>query len=247
MRIIFLWMLAIGFVLTSAGISVASHGYGNGGGNRNSNSTPPPQQPPAPPASQPSGPPSQLSIDDTALKAAALDLTRAQAAQQAISDAAWGKYAQTPQWADLQSKLTSAQAELDSAKQASKDALANNSDYQDALAAKKKAAEALDAAKADGETDPNTLGPLAEANLQATLALRKIESEVQQNDGAVQSTADKVGLAQHDVDMAKMKFERALSADVNYAAARQAVEAAQEHYDALRQKVTGDNTPAGGD
>jgi hypothetical protein len=257
MRITFLWMLAIGFVLASARVSIAQRNYGNGvygGRNRNNNSgamqqpeppAPPPASPAPPPASQPSAPPSQLSIDEAALRAAALDLAKAQGAQQVIVDADWQKYEQTPEWTDLQTKLTSAQGELDSAKQASKDALANNTDYQDALAAKKKASDALDAAKAQDETDPATLGPLAEANLQATLALRKMESEVQQNDTGVQSATEKLELAQHDVDMAKRRFEQGLSADKDYGAATAAVAAAQQRYDALRQKVMRDNSSEG--
>ena len=246
MRNLCLWMLAIGLVLAGARVSFAQyHHHQNGGSNNNSGSKNNAPPAPAPPASQPSAPPTQLSIDDSALKSAADALSKDQQALQAIYDAAWQKYQQSSDWADLQAKLTAAQAGLDSAKQASKDALANNSDYQDAVAAKKKASDALEADKASGDTDPNTLGPLAEANLQATLNLRKIEQEVQLNDTGVQTATDKLAVAQHDVDMGKLKFQQALSLDKNYIAAEQGVAAAQRQYDALRQKVAADNGSSG--
>ena len=247
MRIICLCVLAIGLVLGCAENSVAGHLYGGGnqnyGGGRQKNNA---NQNAPPPASQPSAPPTQLSIDEAAQKAAADELTRDQQAMQAISDAAWAQYTQNSDWTDLQSKLTSAQSALDAARQASKDALANNPDYQSALDAKKKAADDLDAAKASGETDPNVLAPLAEAKMQATLSVRKIEKQFQESDSGVQSAGEQVAIAQHDVDMAKMKFQQALSLDKNYAAAKAVVAAAQSRYDTIHMKVLADNSASEG-
>jgi hypothetical protein len=237
MRILCLWMLATGFVLVGAEASIASHLYGGGHGKNNSN-----QNAATPPASQPSEPPTQLSIDETAQKAAADELAKDQQAMQAVSDAAWSQYQQNQDWIDLQTTLTSAQSALDSAKQASKDALTNNPDYQSALAAKKKASDDLDAAKASGESDPNVLAPLAEAKMQATLSVRTFEKSAQTNDTGVQSASEQVAIAQHGVEMAKMKFLQTLSLDKSYAAAKAVVAAAQSRYDAIHAKVLADNS-----
>ena len=193
-----------------------------------------------PPASQPSVP-SQFSVDEAAQSAAAADLATDQQKLKDISDAQWAKFQQNPDWVTTQTKVVNAQADLDTAKQAANDALVNNPDYQAAVAAKKKAVDDLAAAKAGDDATPETLGPLANASLKATLSLRQITSSVLANDTGVQTATENVAVTQHDADMLKMKFQTVLSAERQYAAARAAVDAAQKRYDDAHAKLLSDN------
>jgi hypothetical protein len=175
--------------------------------------------------------------DESAQTAAADALHKAQANLKTVADGDWAKFAQTPDWTTAQSKLTSAQSDLDTAKQAASDALNNNPDYQAAVAAKKKAVDDLAAARASDDATPEKLSPLATASLQATISLRKIQSDILANDTGVQTATDKVTTAQHDVDMLKLKFQQSLLTDKSYAAAKSTVDTAQKAYDDAHQKV----------
>ena len=233
------WIAVLAF-----GLSLTSLGYGHheNPGNNNNNSPPPAPAPPAaaPPASQPSVP-SQFSLDEAAQTAAAKELATDQRNLKSIADADWAKFQQTPDWIAAQAKVTDAQSALDAAKQAATDALANNPDYQAAVAAKKKAVDDLAAAKADGDATPETLSPLAAASLQATISLRAITNSVLTNDTAVQTATENLLSVQHDADLLKVKFQRGLPTDPGYAAAKATVDAAQQRYDDAHAKFLADN------
>ncbi len=207
---------------------------------KNGKSAAPPPAAAAPPASQPSVP-SQFSQDEAAQTAAAAELAKDQQNLKTITDADWTTFEQTPDWVAAQTKVVNAQAALDAAKQAASDALTNNPDYQAALAAKKKAVEDLAAAKASGDATPETLSPLANASLQATITLRQITSSVQANDSGVQTATENLLSAQHDADLLKVKFLRGLPADRAYAAVKATVDAAQKRYDDAHAKLVADN------
>jgi hypothetical protein len=209
------------------------------GAHHQSNQAPAPAPPP--PASQPSMP-SQFSIDEAAQTAAAGQLAVAQGNLKDVSDAEWAKYQQDNQWVSAQTKVVSAQSDLDAAKQAANDNLANNPDYQAALAAKKKAVDDLAAAKAGDDATPETLAPLANASLKATINLRQITTSVLTNDTGVQTATENLEVAQHGADMLKMNFQVKLSAEKSYIAARAAVDAAQKKYDEAHAKLLADNT-----
>jgi hypothetical protein len=152
----------------------------------------------------------------------------------------WGTFQQTPDWTGGQSKLADAQAGLDSAKKAAIDGLANNPDYQDALAAKQKAIDDLTAAKADSDATPEKLSPLASASMMATLKLKKVQTELLTNDSGVQAASSDLTAAQRAIDLLKFKFQQEETADKDCAAARAAVSAAQQKYDDARAKVAAD-------
>jgi hypothetical protein len=213
----------------------ASH---HGGGNN----APPPAPPAAapPPASQPSVP-SQFSMDEAAQSAAAAELATDQQKLKDLSDAGWAKFQQDPDWVTAQTKAVTAQSELDTAKQAANDALANNPDYQAAVAAKKKAVDDLAVAKAGDDATPETLAPLANASLKATLSLRQITNSVLVNDTGVQTATENLAVAQHAADMLKMKFQVGMSAERDYVAAEAAVDGAQKRYDDAHAKLLADN------
>jgi hypothetical protein len=165
------------------------------------------------------------------------------AANKALGDVTstlWAKFEQTPGWTAGQSKLTDAQANLESAKKAAIDGLANNPDYQDALAAKQKAVDDLTAAKASGDATPETLSPLASASMMATMKLKKVQTELLSNDAGVEGASGDVTAAQGDLEVLKSKFQQAESMDKDYAAARDAVAQAQQKYDDARAKVAAD-------
>jgi hypothetical protein len=206
------------------------------------NNAPPPAPPPAapPPASQPSVP-SQFSVDEAAQSAAAAELAAEQQKLKDISDAQWAKFQQDQDWVTAQTKVVNAQADLDTAKQAANDALANNPDYQGALAAKKKAVDDLATAKAGDDATPETLAPLANASLKATLNLRQITNSVLINDSGVQTATENLAIAQHGADMLKMKFQVELSTERAYAGAKAAVDTAQKRYDDAHAKLLADN------
>lgn len=224
--------LSFGVMLGATAVAASHHGQPN--------NSPPPASPPPPPASQPSVP-SQFSQDETAQVAAAAELATDEANLKAISDADWAKFQQTPDWIAAQSKVTDAQSALDAAKQAASDALANNADYQAAVASKQKAADDLAAAKASGDATPETLSPLAAASLQATIRLRQITSSVQANDTGVQTATANLLSAQYVSDLLKVKFQRGLSSDRAYAAAKAVVDSAQKRYDDAHAKLVSDN------
>jgi len=200
---------------------------------------PPPAAPPSAPATQPAAP-TQLSLDGAAEVAAAKELASDNKALQAISDALLAKFQQTPEWTTAQNKLADAQSNLESAKKAASDALTNNSDYQDALAAKQKAIDALNAAKAGDDATPETLSPLASASMMASMKLKKVQNEVLSGDTGVQAASIDVTAAQHGLDLLTANFQQSMSADKDYAAARDAVAAAQQKYDVARAKVSAD-------
>lgn len=203
----------------------------NNSSNNNSNS----QNTPPPAASQPSPAPSPNQLAEDAASKALLD---AQAKLKEISDADWGKFQQTPDWAAAQSKLTSAQSDLDTAKQSAADAVNNNPDYQAAVAAQKKAEDDLATAKAGDDATPGTLAPLATAVLQAKTNLKKVQSDVLANDTSVQTASESVELAQHNVDMLKLKYQQSLLMDKTYVSQKATVDAAQKAYDDAHQKVS---------
>jgi hypothetical protein len=206
-----------------------------------SDATPPPPAPAAPPpASQPSVP-SQFSLDEAAQSAAAAELAADQQKLKDISDAEWAKFQETSDWVSAQTKVVNAQSDLDAAKQAANDALANNPDYQAAVAAKKKAVDDLAAAKAGDDATPETLAPLANASLKATLSLRQITNSVLNSDTGVQTATENLAIAQHAADLLKMKFQLGLSAEQTYAAARATVDVAQKRYDDAHAKLLADN------
>jgi hypothetical protein len=228
-----------GVAITGAGFAASHHNNNNNGnssqnGTKQQNSqkqTPPPSTP------APSSQPSQFMQDESAQSVAATALKKAQDNLKAVSDADWAKYAQTPEWTAAQTKLTSAQSDVDTAKQAASDALNNNPDYQAAVTAKKKAVDDLVAARAEDDASPEKLAPLATASLQATINLRKIQRDILANDTGVQTATDKLATAQHEADMLKLKFQQSLLTDKGYAAAKSAVDAAQRAYDDAHQKV----------
>lgn len=244
------WIGAVGLavVVGIAGTSYGGH-HPKNGANANGNQSSPTEQtePPvegkSPPASQPAVP-TQFSQDEAAQAAAAVDLNAAQEKLKAVRDVALGKYEQTPEWVAAQSKMNGAQSDLDAAKKAASDALANNPDYQAALATKQKAVADLATGKQSGDATPETLGPLATASLQATLAVRKIEAQVQTNDTGVEAATKALAVAQHDADMLILKFQQGLYMNKGYAAANAAVEVAQKRYDEAHAKLlseTGNN------
>jgi hypothetical protein len=225
---------AIGVILGLTCTGFAAHKNG-------SNAASPPPAPAAPPpASQPSVP-SQFSVDEAAQSAAAAELAADQQKLKDISDAQWAKFQETSDWVAAQTKVVNAQSDLDAAKQAANDALANNPDYQAAVAAKKKAVDDLAAAKAGDDATPETLGPLANASLKATLSLRQITNSVLTNDTGVQTATENLAIAQHAADLLKMKFQVGLSAERAYAAARATVDVAQKRYDDAHAKLLADN------
>lgn len=234
------WMavLAIGVVLSLACTSFAKRGKSSNSNNNSNNTTTPP------PASQPA--PSQYSVDQAAQAAAAADLSKDQEALKAISDADWAKYQQTPEWTAAQAKVMAAQAALDGAKQAAGDALTSNPDYQSALAAKKKAVDDLAAAKESGDATPETLAPLANASLAATVNLRKITKQVQDSDTGVQTATENLQSAQHDADVLKTKFQVGLTSDQAYASAKAMVDADQKRFDDAHAKLLADSGVTGG-
>jgi hypothetical protein len=231
-------LVAVGISLILASSSFAGHHHNSS--NDSSNNAPPP-----PAASQPSVP-SQFSVDQAAQTAAAAQLSKDQKDLQSVSDADWAKFQQTPAWTAAQAKVTSAQAALDAAKQAAVDNLANNPDYQAALAAKKKAVDDLTAAKASDDATPDTLAPLANASLQASINLRKITKQVQDSDTGVANATENLQTAQHDADMLKMKFQLALPSDPAYVAAKATVDAAQKQFDDAHAKLLADNNISSG-
>jgi hypothetical protein len=179
-------------------------------------------------------------VDEAAQSAAADEFAKDQQNLKALADAAWDKFQLTPEWATAEAKLTSAKSDLDAAKSAAKEALANNPDYKDALAAKKKAVDDLAAAKAGPDATPEILSPLATASLQASINLTKIETEALANDAGVQSASGKLEIAQHDADLLKLKFQQTLSADKQYAEAKALVDAARRRFDDAHAKVVSD-------
>jgi hypothetical protein len=214
------------------------------GAHHHNNNNNPATQPAAPatPAPEPSAPaqPSQLTQDETAQSAAATAVQAAEAKLKTISDAAWEKFQQTPEWIDGQAKLTAARAGLDAAKQAASANLASNADYQSALAAKKKAVDDLATAKEGDDPSPDVLSPLATASLEASTTLHKIEKEVLDNDGNVQAATQKLTLTQHNIDVLIAKFQSDLLLDNDYAAAKADVDAAQQSYSDAHAKVASD-------
>jgi hypothetical protein len=233
--------LAFVAALGIAGVGFAAHKHGGsnsqGGSGANQQQSQQQNTPAPPPAAPPSSQPSQFTQDETAQNAAAAALSKAQQKLKAISDADWAKYQQSADWTASLTKLTAAQSDLDTAKQAASDALNNNPDYQAAVAAKKKAMDDLAAARAGDDPTPEKVGPLAMASLQATIKLRKVQSDVLANDTSVQAATDKLTAAQHDADMLKMKFQQSLLTDKGYVVAKAAVDAAQKTYDDAHQKV----------
>ena len=131
-------------------------------------------------------------------------------------------------------------SDLDAAKSAAKDSLANNPDYKDALAAKKKAVDDLAAAKAGDDPGPDVLAPLATASLQASISLTKIETDALANDAGVQAATEKLIAVQHDADMLKLRFQQTLSADKQYTEAKALVDAARKRFDDAHAKVVSD-------
>jgi hypothetical protein len=230
----YLWVTILGLGL--AGTSV----FGAHVSSNQHHKTPPAAAPPAatppPPATQPA-PPTQLSQDQAAEVAAAKELASDNKALQTLSDALLANFHQTTDWTAGQSKLADAKSNLESAKKAAGDALASNPDYQDALAAKQKAIDDLNAAKASDDATPETLSPLASASMMASMKLKKVQNEVLSNDAGVQAASADVTVAQRAVDDLTAKFQQGLSADKDYAAARQAVADAQQKYDDARAKV----------
>jgi hypothetical protein len=158
-------------------------------------------------------------------------------ALQTLSDALLAKFHQTADWTAGQNKLTDAQSNLESAKKAAGDALASNPDYQSALAAKQKAIDDLNAAKAGDDATPETLSPLASASMMASMKLKKVQNEVLSNDSGVQAASADLVVAKRALDDLTAKFQQEMSADKDYAAARQAVADAQQKYDDARAKV----------
>jgi hypothetical protein len=233
--------ICLGWGLAGVGILGVSVFGASSGGHHHKSSTPPPAAAaPAPPAaSQPSAP-SQLSVDEAAEVAASKDLATANKTLEDVTDALWGKFQQTPDWTAGQSKLADARASLESAKKAAVEGLANNPDYQDAVAAKQKAVDDLNAAKASNDATPETLSPLASASMMAGLKLKKVETELLSNDAGVQAASSDLTAAERGVDLLKSKFQQDESTDRDYAAARNAVSAAQQKYDEARAKVAAD-------
>jgi hypothetical protein len=218
--LVFVAVLGVGAV----GFAGSHH---HGGSNSNSQTT-------RPAASQPSGP----SPDQLAQDAAGKALLDAQAKLKEVNDADWAKFQQGADWTAAQSKLTSAQSDLDTAKQAANDAVNNNPDYQTAVAAQKKAEDDLATAKAGDDATPETLSPLATAVLQAKINLKKVQGDALGNDTGVQTASEKLELAQHDVDMLKLKYQQSLLTDKSYVSAKAGVDAAQKAYDDAHQKVS---------
>jgi hypothetical protein len=170
----------------------------------------------------------------TALQTAEAKLKQLEADQ-------WTAFQQTPQWLDAHSKLIAAQSALDVAKKSADEALANNPDYQAALAAKKQAVDALAAAHDSDNPDPDTIEPLATASLQASMDLRRIENQVLANNSAVQSAIANLAVAQHNLDVLKAKFQQNLLLDKDYAAAKTDVDSAQQSYNGAHAKVVSDS------
>lgn len=219
-----------------AGTAVFGAGYGSHHHKSSSTSAPPATEPAA---SQPTVP-SQLSQDEAAEVAASRDLAAANRVLKGLMDDHWAKFQQTADWTAGQSKLADAQAGVESAKKTAIDGLANNPDYQDALAAKQKAVDDLTAAKADSDATPEKLSPLASASMMATLKLKKVQTDLLSNDSGVLTAASDLTAAQRAVELLKFKFQQDEAADKDSAAARQAVSEAQQKYDDARAKVAAD-------
>jgi hypothetical protein len=230
----------LGCICVVLGLAVATVFGANSSGRHHKNSTPPPAATPTTPAASQPSPPSQLSQDEAAEVAASKDLASANKAIQELTDGLWAKFQQTPDWTAGQSKLADAQANLESAKKAAIDGLSSNQDYQDAVAAKQKAVDDLNAAKASNDATPETLSPLASASMMATMKLKKVQSDLLSNDTGVQAASTDLTAAQRDVDLLKFKFQQGEAADKDYAAARDAVTSAQQKYDDARSKVATD-------
>jgi hypothetical protein len=231
------WIAALALVFI-AGFGETSYGQQH---HHNGNAAPPPAKaPPAPPpASRPSVP-SQLSADESAERAAAAELATDQQNLKAITDAAQAKFEQTPEWVAAQQKVASAQADLETAKKTAQDTMTNSADYQAAVAAKKKAADDLAAAKASGDATPEVLSPLATASLQASIALRQMESGVLTNDAGVQAATENVAAVQHEADLLKMKFQQQLPLNRAYVASKATADSAQKRYEDAHARVVAD-------
>jgi hypothetical protein len=199
----------------------------------NSPNPPPPPAQTAPPASQ-----SSIADQNRAADAAALaDLAKAKQALEDLTNQQWTAFQQTPDWTAAQTNLSGAKSNLDDTRKTASDSLASNPDYQAALAAKQKAAEDIANLRASGDATPDTMLPLANAELQANSKIRQMESDLIARDPAVQAASDKVTAAQHDLDVLKVKFQNDLAADRQYAAARAAVDLAQTRYDDAHAKL----------
>ena len=232
----YLWVTILGLGLTGTSVFGANLSSTHHHKTPPAASSPPAAAPPSA-ATQPA-PPAQLSQDQAAEVAAAKELASDNKALQTLSDALLANFHLTSDWTAGQSKLADAKSNLESAKKAAADALASNPDYQDALAAKQKAIDALNAAKASDDATPETLSPLASASMMASMKLKKVQNEVLNSDSGVQAASADVTVAQRAVDDLTAKFQQGLSADKDYAAARQVVADAQQKYDDARAKVT---------
>jgi hypothetical protein len=230
----YLWVTFVGVGLVGTNV------FGANVSSTHHHKAPPPASPPAdtpaPPATQ-SAAPTQLSQDQAAEIAAAKELASDNKALQALSDALLAKFHQTADWTAGQNKLADAQSNLESAKKAAGDALASSLDYQSALAAKQKAIDDFNAAKAGDDATPETLSPLASASMMASMKLKKVQNEVLSNDSGVQAASADLVVAKRALDDLTAKFQQEMSADKDYAAARQAVADAQQKYDDARAKV----------
>jgi chromosome segregation ATPase len=150
-------------------------------------------------------------------------------------------FEKTPEWTAGQKQLQQAQNDLAAAKDSLTTKLANDSDYQAALADKTKAQEDLKAARASGDATPETVTPLANAILAANTKLARIAKDAQDSDTSVHDAQAKVDAAQHAVDQLDTTFLNSLEGNRQYTTAKAAVDDATKKLQDAHAKVIADS------
>jgi hypothetical protein len=211
--------------------------------NQNQNQSqnqPKPAQPP-PGNSAAAAKAKQAQADQAMVSLAQKDWVEASQRLQAVMDGYRMAFHQTKPWMDADKKLSDARSALSSAHDAVLDNLSKDSDYQAAVADRKKAQADLDAAKASDTATPETITPLAQTVLDDAAKIRKLERQAMDEDAGVVAAKAKLADSQSAMDQLNSQFDSSLAGVKPVKDAQDAVDGARKKLQAAQARLHSDS------
>jgi chromosome segregation ATPase len=169
------------------------------------------------------------------IKDAEAEVTRIRNDMNKIKQRVSAKFEGKEEWETAQKNLKAAQAAYDAATKKATAALQASPEYKAAKAKRLKAEQTIAAAGAkDAKANPKDLDKAQQDQLDAGLALRKLESDALQGDAKVAETKEKLAEAKKAWEALQDELKEALQQDETYVAAEQELEVAQANVQQVR-------------
>ena len=146
------------------------------------------------------------------------------------------RYEGKEEWEESAKAVKAAEAAHEAARKRAMAKLLASPDYKAAKEAQAKADAQVQTLVAQGnKADPKAVGAAQQARIDASLVVRKLESEAMENDPQVLAAKTKVAEAKKSREALDDELEQALQQDPDYQAAEQELEAAQQQVAQLKQ------------